>query len=237
MGAFDPEIELLKSRMDGSRLRPDGQSHISESTVRVFSIGVGGTAAVLTLAKRCFEVGIPEEIVLIGSAGVYPDSTDVPSLHFPLLAGPQYFTQIDLAVQLDRASIPDIMCDSITVRPGIFSAQLIRNISGRKDCVFLLETATSAGPVCNSTNSITGDSIPVDLNVPRFQNRSVMENLEAYAVAAFCEKFSIPMGCFLAITNTVGPQGSAEWQRNHVELGNFLQRVIIDGWKDMTVQF
>ena len=237
MGAFDPEIELLKSRMDGSRIRLDGQSRATESTVRVFSIGVGGTTAVLTLAKRCFEFGFPEEIVLIGSAGIYPNSTDVPSLQRPLIAGPQYFTQIDLAVQLGRASIPDIMCNSITVRPGIFSSQMIRNVSGRKDCVFLLETTTYAGPVCNSTNSITGDSIPVDLNVPRFQNRLVMENLEAYAVAAFCEKFSIPMGCFLAITNTVGPQGSTEWKRNHVELGIFLQQLIIDGWKDLPEQF
>ena len=66
------------------------------------------------------------------------------------------------------------------------------------------------------------------------ENRPVMENLEVFGMARFCEIHKIDFTAFLAVTNTVGPGGSEEWSRHYRSMAETLQekvRPVLENWR------
>ncbi|MCB1140316.1 MAG: hypothetical protein KDK23_16280, partial [Leptospiraceae bacterium] len=64
--------------------------------------------------------------------------------------------------------------------------------------------------------------------------RPVLENLEAFSLARFCEIHKIEFSAFLAITNRVGPEGSEEWKQNYRAMAETLQekvRPVLENWR------
>lgn len=62
----------------------------------------------------------------------------------------------------------------------------------------------------------------------------MLENLEAFSLARFCEIHKIGFSAFVAVTNRVGPSGSEQWAANYRSMGQALQQKLIgsiENWK------
>ena len=74
---------------------------------------------------------------------------------------------------------------------------------------------------CNAPTTIT----LTELKIPpedSWVNLDV-ENLELFGIAKVAAKFSLSVTAYLAVTNLVGPMGSADWTKNWKDLSHSLQ--------------
>ncbi|MBL0956535.1 MAG: phosphorylase [Leptospira sp.] len=78
-----------------------------------------------------------------------------------------------------------------------------------------------ASGICNAPTCITLHT----MDSPPEENWKTLsfENLELFGLTKVANKFNIPVTAYLAVTNTVGPQGSIEWANHWRELSNQLQ--------------
>lgn len=68
--------------------------------------------------------------------------------------------------------------------------------------------------------------------IPPTAARPILENMEAATLAFACRALAIPFSAFMCVTNTIGPNGRAEWRKNFREaghsLGEFIEHKIIE---------
>ncbi|MCW7492776.1 phosphorylase [Leptospira sp. 2 VSF19] len=85
---------------------------------------------------------------------------------------------------------------------------------------------------CNAPTTIT----LTELKQPpeeSWKNLEV-ENLELFGIAKVATKFSITVTAYLAVTNSVGPNGSNEWAKNWKNLSESLQNQFLKAGKEIT---
>lgn len=211
-GAFGPEIEQLADYLNDSSVFRQGRLQCS-----AIALGVGSLEAALNLYDHFQTQGKPDEVILLGSAGAYQTNTARPcrDLQIGDFCQASAFHQRDLAVIQNQAK--SIELSPAFCKPG--TGSLARALqTGLAD---LIEVQI------NSTASITSVETrwaPTEENI----QLPCAENLEAFGVARLCERLDIPMNAILAITNPVGPLGSADWQCHFKSLGNKLQLNIIN---------
>ncbi len=204
-GAFFPEIDIA-AKMNGRPL-----PEFPDITLETLELGIGGSSAILCLQERLLKIDRPvQEIVYIGSAGLYSGKNGVPD-PIGLFSWSRSFFNQEISVIEGRGRIPDQMRSAVESRPGRI-AQLIRD---RLNCPEALT---------NSADSITLSRViwpPAGL-LPG------LENMEAFGCALTTEKYGADFAAFYAVTNMVGPDGSDEWRKNYLSLSQKLQIAVME---------
>ncbi|MBE7439519.1 MAG: hypothetical protein HS115_13765 [Spirochaetales bacterium] len=180
----------------------EGQQILSDGlpfVLRFHLCGVGNIAAATALCRLLERSeGACAEILFLGSAGAYSGGS-----REAILA--TVFGQKELAVLQGRAVPPDLMPTHFTTGPGPLARSLF--LSGN----------FSSGKV-NSPGAVS----LVDPGAGEWTH----ENLECAGLAYVASLYQLPFAALLAVTNSVGPQGSAEWKGNYKEQGGTLQRCL-----------
>ncbi|HBS06674.1 MAG TPA: hypothetical protein DEA96_17025 [Leptospiraceae bacterium] len=224
MGAFPPETELLED--------------LNGAGVAVQSAGIGPVEALLGLEAMTTEFA-PDEVLFLGSCGQYQGSDPV-----SYISG-GFYTFLEPASLLGRSRMVPGMRKYSAPSPGEF---------GR----LCMEQEDFVPAIINTTMSLSLESHALSLSLleqaiegleagtsaaahltqwKRWQaseNRPVMENLEVFGMARFCEIHKIGFTSLMAVTNLVGPEGSASWAENFRPMGRALQekvRPLLEKWK------
>jgi hypothetical protein len=194
--AFEPEADLL----------------IREG-FNVLVGGIGFLRNALTLQDYLLKNPAINEIIFIGSAGIYPTGrlrpyteNDIRFCHSNL------YTNTELSVTEGRAKAPDIILERCETISGPIAEKVKAALS-------------SENAVINSVQSIT-----LDLIIPA-KNETVSvadaENMEVYGTAFVSKMFNKNFTSFLALTNNVCSDGSQQWQKSHKKLSEYLQSELI----------
>ena len=224
VGAFPPETELLED--------------LNGSGVAIQSAGIGPVEALLGLEALVMEFA-PDEIVFLGSCGQYKGAASVSYVSGEL------FTFLDPASLLGRSRMVPAMRKYAAPKPGEFgklctsqpdftpaivNTTLSLSLEDHALSLPLLEQAIEgleAGILANPELAAWKQQ-KSEISVP------VMENLEVFGMARFCEIHKIGFTALMAVTNQVGPEGSAHWAQNFKAMGLELQqkvRPLLEKWR------
>ncbi len=165
--------------------------------------GIGNISAAVSLTAA-MEKNPPDEILFVGSAGSYEPAPD----EFRAAIS-NSFVQREIAALEGRARKPDAMISTIDTRRGPLAAAIAARggfQEGRVNCV---EAVTLMEP-------------------GQLFDGLAFENMECFGLAWAAAKVDVPFSALFAITNTVGPDGSAQWRRNYRAFSQELQKRIID---------
>jgi len=185
VSAWPPELAHLESALPAA-LRP---------RVTLKSVGVGLVEAAIG-ASRLIAEHCPDAVLLIGTAGVYPNFSAKLEIGTAIVAG-----KIVL--------LPEILPGHHSFLPAVLpkatssSAVLVRAL---KKAVGLpcADVACPLGITATAKAAVTAGAL----------SGCALENLEAFAVARAAALAKIPFAAVLGIANHVGPAGHREWQRH-----------------------
>jgi nucleoside phosphorylase len=213
IGAFDPEIDLLRDSLDRTTVIADGREFGTELLV----CGVGSLTAALTLRERLADASLPPvvEIIQIGSAGIYTLSE---ASAYEKMAGSEgitgfsdLFYKMDISVIEGFAKIPQIQSHRILTEAGPLILNLAQSMGARKGAT-------------NSPDSITLKCPTLEWGLPE---GCVYENLEGFGLATAAQRSGVSFGALYAITNRVGPDGSDRWRERYRAMSTDLQKKIL----------
>ncbi len=210
VGAFPPEVGTLAAAL---ARHPD--YHVCVG-------GIGSVACALGVATELARLENVVEVLFVGSAGIYPGHdpaarTLPPEVaervrpgHASLgsVAVSAEFTRHDLGVLWGHARLPGPMQDRIVTRPGPVARRLLEQ----------------SDVLRGATNSPDAVSLLLPPDKPALAS---FENMEAFGAALACSRLGLPFAAALALTNLVGPDGSAQWFSNHKDFGQVLQERIL----------
>lgn len=215
-GAFAPEIDHLTEQLQ----KPGASALPAGGTAECAALGIGSVAAAIALQARLLDRDRPRitEVLFVGSAGVY--AADQPagqgaSGSRSFFGRSESFCKRDLAVLENRASVPGPL-EGEVLRGGAARGQILGRMISHADLAVMPDGLT------NSTDSITLVT-PVDRSGMDFPD---YENLEGYGVARVCWQYDLPYAAVFALTNHVGPEGSAQWRANFRSMSIELQALI-----------
>lgn len=215
-GAFALEIDHLAEQLQdpGASVLPTG------GTVECAALGIGSVAAAIALQARLLDCDRPRitEVLFVGSAGVYAaDQSAGPEAGGSrgFFGRSESFCKRDLAVLENRASVPGPL-EGEVLRGGAARGRILGRL--------LTHARLAAMPtgLTNSTDSITLVTPPGNGSaaVPDY------ENLEGYGIARVCWQYDLPYAAVFALTNHVGPEGSAQWRANFRSMSTELQALV-----------
>ena len=227
VGAFPPETALLED--------------LNGSEFRVSSTGIGPVEALIGLEALVIEFG-PREVIFLGSGGLYPSPPGPGGADGNLsqdYVWSRCFTFFDPGSLQGRSRMVPAMRQFATPLPGQLSKTLVESGSFLEG---LVNTTVSLSLEAYGIDERTlADSVPGLAESGLSQSahgsgsaRPVLENLEAFSLARFCEIHKIEFTAFLAVTNTVGPGGSEEWSRHYRSMAETLQekvRPVLENWR------
>lgn len=177
-----------------------------EYQVQIISSGIGNLSSAVDLTEWCLENGNPAEVIFVGSAGVYERTT----LMYGLSNQFEHIEGWDL-----ESKSKSLARDIIQIDAGPFGQAIAS--SSRDSNEFMIST----------TNS------PSSLSLVEWPFKLGFENLEAYGMAYVCNRRSIPFTALFALTNFVGPNGSADWQKNYMDMSKNLQKKILQSFNSI----
>ncbi|MDD9942941.1 MAG: hypothetical protein OXU20_18010 [Myxococcales bacterium] len=194
LAAHPVELEPLRALLSDPTGRPAKPAIATQSAIRTEEVGVGLAAAGAGTA-RALERHRPTQVLLIGSAGVYPGhawaiGTAVAATAVHLVDG---------CVAQGQAAFPDPMLATPPV-----DSELLHRLK------YL--TGTDGAGVANTLSITTDDRLAAAL---ADAGPWELENLEAFAVALACQQAHVPFSALLGITNEVGSKGRQQWLTHH----------------------
>ncbi len=214
-GAFAPEIDLV---VRGVRSRSLGEAALIQrlfgQSVRIdsFECGIGNITAALNLQERILRTeDTPEEVIFLGSAGIYPYAV-VGHLLPAQFGFSRNFANYEISVLEGRGKIPDLMVARIRTDPGLLGRHIITSLSLPEGQVNSPDSLTLAGQPGDGVNLYR----PLDF-----------ENMEVFGLASVAQRHNLSFCAIFALTNKVGPDGSREWAASHRELSLQLQTSIL----------
>jgi hypothetical protein len=178
---------------------------IENSEIPCLSLGVGNLKAGLNLV-RFLEKNLVSEVIFLGSAGIYrtlppPPSLALPTL-LPCLGISHQFLVWDKSRVEGDLKIPELLESEIYSNPGYLGNNLL------KDSEFIQG-------LTNCPNGITLSKNDWWAGIPNPNRLPIFENMETFGIASACQLLGVPFtGCY-ALTNFVGPEGSADWLKNY----------------------
>jgi len=182
VAAFSPELSALASEIERA------------------VVGVGLVESALG-AARVVASRKPDAVVLVGTAGAYPNSSlkigDVIVARDIVLASPS------------GALIEGAMPTSIETDVALSAS--------------LRAPSVVVGRVATTLAITTDDAVARTLEDATHAHA---EHLEAFAVARACAVASVPFTAVLGIANAVGARGRDEWRANHERAAEAACRVI-----------
>ena len=256
-GAFWPEIDLLHKSYHKKHLSSKSLPKLSKENkkkipiifssgtrrlcIEVLELGVGPVDSALSLQQRILTIEKEkgrwsslfrpiapiQEILLLGSAGLYLDKNSPKSLARKKYSyGPTSYAQScdfyfhDLAVLEGKAKQPELLCTHIQSKAGPLALAFSESLGKQKGLSFFENLSTNTA----SALSLRSPRLPSKKRngEPLFR----LENLEAFALARIAARHKLAFSAFFALSNGVGPQGSKEWQKNYRLMSIVLQEAL-----------
>lgn len=152
----------------------------------------------------------PRAVLLVGSCGVYPKQ----AAHAPLdLVVPERISLVDATVLGGKAAFAAPM-QTVSVPDATLA-------HGLASCEHEVHRGNLA-----TTLAITID----DVLAGRLGRKSECqtENLEAFSVAVACAAVPLPFAAVLAVTNTVGSSGRAQWAKHQRKAAERCGKLVLD---------
>ncbi len=208
VSAIDEELEGL------------GMNHKS---VLISSLGIGNLVASVSLTEILLQNPSIQEVIFIGSAGTYSSSI----CPYPGFASGSSYNYIELGVWRGISQIPEQMPVVSSPKRGKIGKEILDRLRLKTYSV-------------NSPNSISLISWRSEIYLENSTNKRysrdfeniLLENMECFGLSLVCEKKNLGFTSLFAVTNEVGPEGSAEWRNNYQKLGRELcqkiQEVVSD---------
>lgn len=167
-------------------------------------MGIGNLEAAVNLSDFLFRNKKIRHIIFFGSCGAY-EWTHIPirSIVSPKLV---YTKELTHALKLSK-QIPE--------SPESF---------------YLVSDNDFPSVSCNAPTTIS----LTELKTPPEDSwvNLAVENLELFGIAKVAAKFSVSVTAYLAVTNIVGPEGSADWAKNWKDLSHSIQNQFL---REMTL--
>ncbi|MCB1166532.1 MAG: hypothetical protein KDK33_10280 [Leptospiraceae bacterium] len=206
VGAFPPETSDLENLAGGS--------------VRVASTGIGPVDSLLGLEQLTREHN-PDELLFLGSVGAYG-----PSRLSNQFVYCRDFLFLEPAALRNQAKMVPAMRLIARSAPGPLGESMVA--SEEFDRVWSNTTAGLSLVQQEFIPERLAEIVPSmkEHSAPGWEQWPVVESLELFALARFCELHKIPFLSLLAVTNEVGPSGSEQWAQNHEALGKELQQKV-----------
>ncbi|WP_210413622.1 phosphorylase [Leptospira ilyithenensis] len=205
--AFFGETDLLKK----SRLFP----HLLEA-------GIGNLNAGINTFEYLLKHPEIETIVFIGSCGAYPWA----KIHTGSIVVSSEFDHLEIAAQLGITK--QILNDKSLIgfakdNPTLLGlSDFAKKQNQFTDRIFFSKKTNA--PTCLSLKNL--DSPP-----GKEWDGLDVENLELYGLAIVAKKLNKNLFAILSVTNQVGSEGSADWQKNWRDFSNSLQNLLLK-WTD-----
>jgi purine-nucleoside phosphorylase len=170
----------------------DGTFAVAGQRVEVAEVGIGLVASALGAAE-VLRRG-PSAVIFSGTCGAYPGGPAT----LEVAVSRRIHLVSPLAVE-GRAHLPARLSPPIDGAEGL-GASLVSAGAVAVDVATTLAVTTDEG----LARAIAGTGC-------------LVEHMEAYAVAAACERAGVPFVAVLGVANVVGPNAHAEWKANHEE--------------------
>lgn len=167
-------------------------------------LAVGQFAALTEFTRRAAEEK-PHAVILLGTCGA------LDAAHLGKIFSVQHFAYPSIA----HEELPEFLDHYTAIEKAIVVADL-----------------TSATILQNHGISLDAEKFIANQGyIPPTAPRPILENMEAATLAFACRALAIPFSAFVCVTNTIGPNGRAEWRQNFrtagERLGEFIERVIL----------
>lgn len=159
------------------------------------AVGVGQFAA-LSRLSALLAGEKPAAILLVGTAG----TTE------PAAVGQQFAVQHFAYPSIAGEDLPEFLERAFTTEPAL-------SAGGFTPATVLQNHGISTDPKKFALN--TG-------YVPQDYPRPILENMEATCLAQLCRQLEIPFTALLAVTNTIGADARAQWNKNFRRAGEQL---------------
>lgn len=177
-----------------ARLGADPRASVGGRTIETAHVGVGLALAGAGAMRGLLELR-PRAVVLIGSCGLYGEST---AFQPGQVVIPARVELLDAAELAGEAAFPQPMPRAIDA-----AADLSEALARCGHDVLRGTLATTLGIT-------TSDRLAARLAA----SACVAENLEALAVALACRERGVAFATVLGVTNRVGAQGRAQWAQH-----------------------
>jgi nucleoside phosphorylase len=188
VSAFEPELAPLRRFLLGVR-------HAATAIV-----GVGAVEAAVG-AARAIAAARPQQVIFVGTAGVYPGGRPTVAIGTALVAGQIHC--ISTAALRGDGYLPDL----VVVKAETAAA---------------LREAIAAGAPRATGRAIAAVACPLAITRSAKLAREIaaatgatLENLEAFAVARAASAAGVDFAAVLGVANRVGPAGHREWLAHH----------------------
>jgi len=188
VSAWPPEL-------DGFRKMQPPKGLSAMASVALGSIGIGLVEGA-TGATRLLAGLRPRAVILIGTAGLYPTSSDRFAVGTAAVADD--IVMVPRILPGRDAYLPELIPSRERATAGL--AKAIRKLSG-------LPAAHIANPLAITASRRAAAFIAR-------QSGCDLENLEAFALARAAASLEIPFAVVLGIANRVGPGAHHEWKKN-----------------------
>jgi nucleoside phosphorylase len=205
LAAHAPELVGLRSQL-GDQL----YGRIRGLQVAAKTVGVGMAVSGAATANRIQQLR-PRAVVLLGSCGIYPSSTEYRPLDTVV---PRSCHLFDPSAAAGKSEFPDPMQTALDTH-GALGASL----------------CAAAGPRGHYTRVATTLAITIDDAVARAVNPATgfdAENLELFPVAAACRAADVPFSAVLGVTNMVGSTGRLDWRKFQREAAESTAEVFLN---------
>ncbi len=209
------KIKLPKTTLICSAIKEEVDQILKLEKFTVFVCGIGNLEAGLNLQRFLLDclnnknLIFPTQVLFIGSAGVYPwlhSNFWKNKFGFSFQFENQELAKIERKVRVPE-TVPDVYEFSHS-----FKFKSVEEILISKT---------------NATGSITIDNVSGKSLEYLREHDLGFENMECFGLAKVCNHFQLPFYSFFALTNTVGPLGSEEWEFNYKKESAKLQEFLL----------
>ncbi|MBU42930.1 MAG: hypothetical protein CMN76_06910 [Spirochaetaceae bacterium] len=249
VGAFPPETDSLETLVGPG--------------IQVQSVGIGPVEATLGLEALITEFA-PTEVLFLGSCGQYagsPPAEYIFSQVFTLLDPNSLLGRSRMVPAMRKFSAPTpgslgLSCkESGQFQPSIVNTTVALSLESHGLSLPILEQAIEGlethlarkspleglrtndvpkGPMEAEAQVANGSEAESTGRGLQKESIPVVENLEVFGMARLCEIHKIGFSTVMAVTNAVGPEGSASWAENYRPMGQTLQEkvsALVEKWR------
>jgi futalosine hydrolase len=202
VSAWSPELAYLRARLP----------HLPVSVGRAVTLGTVGVGLVEAGmgAARLIESRRPSMVLLVGTAGLYPDTGEDCSLE-------------DVAIADHLKLLGEILPGKHSYLPG----PLAKTIRCAPSLVSVLKKTMPLPCLDVACPLAITASTKAAFHAARTSD-CALENLEAFSVACAAKTAKLPFAAILGISNHVGPSGHAQWLRHAKSSAQAACQVVIE---------
>jgi purine-nucleoside phosphorylase len=206
MSAWEPEIAPLRNLL-GAHGHGNAELTLAAAGVGVVDAAAGAAAAIAALE--------PDEIIFVGTAGVYPSAAPALAIGEAAVAG-----------ELRLVSTAALRGEAYTPAPLASTVASTTAVAARLRGALGPDAPPLAVVACPLAITQT-DELAARLGA----TGAALENLEAFGVARAAAAARIPFAAVLGVSNQVGPRAHAQWRAHHLAASRAACHVV---WRSLS---